>query len=592
MSVLLEHTVRCACGGTVTAQLADTINAARSPALKSAILEGALHRAECARCRRDFTVEKPFIYVDLPQDMILEVFPRGQRHMWREASARLGAAASLIPQDMKGSDRRIRRVVFGMDELREKLIANDAGLDDRVVELTKVLLINEHPFLLQKPRLRIILREVNADDLLFHVAYEHHPEQFELTLARDLVGCDEGARQTFENWVVKSHNANIFAADEEWINIWRWSPQPAALRDLMTYASAIRRGGAIDTGDARFTLMLSGLPRGAHLPTRAKADLSVVFSYAKQNGEQALQDQLFEIRFGHKLEDDWSLNDDPDDIDTLWKLLRDLPDNNVEGNAFIREILLDEGRSGGWYSPNTYDIAIGEIELNDQSRFENVVRHEVGHAVHEQKDDLVNAWLETRFGWRILGATHGGIDAWIDLMGGWGDASARERADIRDALRRAVGRGGSWSPGPAPRFGPGHIWNTPDFGPRLAFERTGSSWYQNFRTWHRHNGKAFFMNFWYRTLLVIDDAALDLVARMPSPYAAMSHYEFFAELYALYFDDDDPSRDNIPADVMAWFAEHIEDNNTPRPAAKSARPRRAWEDADRPESPDTDQSAR
>jgi hypothetical protein len=33
--------------------------------------------------------------------------------------------------------------------------------------------------------------------------------------------------------------------------------------------------------------------------------------------------------------------------------------------------------------------------------------------------------------------------------------------------------------------------------------------------------------------MVIDTAALNLVAKMPDNYAAMSYYEFFAEIYAL-----------------------------------------------------------
>jgi hypothetical protein len=44
---------------------------------------------------------------------------------------------------------------------------------------------------------------------------------------------------------------------------------------------------------------------------------------------------------------------------------------------------------------------------------------------------------------------------------------------------------------------------------------------------------------------------------MPSAYAAMSHFEFFAELYALYHDVDNPAgRQRIPAEMATWLAQN------------------------------------
>jgi hypothetical protein len=70
-------------------------------------------------------------------------------------------------------------------------------------------------------------------------------------------------------------------------------------------------------------------------------------------------------------------------------------------------------------------------------------------------------------------------------------------------------------------------------------------------------GRAFALNYWYAAFMVVDTATLDLVAKMPDNYAAMSHYEFFAELYALYYDYDDPKRKVIPPAIAKWFDTHI-----------------------------------
>jgi hypothetical protein len=178
--------------------------------------------------------------------------------------------------------------------------------------------------------------------------------------------------------------------------------------------------------------------------------------------------------------------------------------------------------------------------------------------VNEQHLANVNQWLESRFGWQIFGDDDASIDQWVTLMGGWGTLSSQHQDEIRDLLRQALGPGSVWNPPSITPLPDGHPWWQSGFAPRLAFEQTGGSWYDNNANWFRRQGKAFCLNYWYRTFMVVDVAALDLVNDgMPSTYAAMSHFEFFAEIYALFYDLDDPQRSNIPADVIAWLTTNI-----------------------------------
>jgi hypothetical protein len=167
-------------------------------------------------------------------------------------------------------------------------------------------------------------------------------------------------------------------------------------------------------------------------------------------------------------------------------------------------------------------------------------------------------------------------------MGGWRGASAEERRDVTAALRALLLDGGAFGPAAASHFPKGHVWNAPDFGPRLAFEKTGSSWWRRHRLWHRLDGRAFFLNWWYGTLVCVREETLALVAGMPDDYAAMSHFEFFAELYALYHDLDDPLRDRLPESLRAemktlWGAP--EKGAPARPARGTREP---WETIRRP----------
>lgn len=582
MSVLRTHTIVCKCGAKQTMHLALSINGQRSPSLRKSIVDGELHRCSCEACGATFTVEKEFYYVELPGNVLYKVSPRGDRHMWREAAGELDAVAGFVQSNLPDQPPCILRTVFGMDELREKLVANDLGFDDRLIELFKVLLVYEHPFLLKKARLRLALAGADETKLSFLAAFEHSPEQFNIHLPRQLADHYAAHPDDLKEWSGRSHAHSIFALPDHWVNMWRWSPQPGALEQLRAYAQA---GSAALFDSKKFSDMLNGLPRGSHLPPGAKRDLRVIFALAKSSGNQALQDRLFEIRFGFALEDDWSTNKDLDDIDTLWMLLKDLPDTDVEGNTKIHELKLDVGKGGGFYVPQTGDISIGSRVLNDRAQFENVVRHEVGHAVHEMRDELVTEWLVEAFGWRTFDSKDDNdLDAWIAELGGWESLTANERADVRAALRSALGAGQRWTPGVAPTLPPAHPWNKPDYGPRLAFENSGENWYLNFKNWHRASGKAYFLNFWYRTLIVVDESTLEMIERMPSSYAAMSHYEFFAELYALYHDLDDPARQAIPASAMTWFETNLGGAATGMPSPPQVRSRKSFEDTIRPHS--------
>ncbi|WP_428408853.1 CpXC domain-containing protein [Hyphococcus sp.] len=584
MAIQKPTSIQCRCGAQFRASFYESMNISRSPDLREKIIAGELHRVTCPTCKSTFTAENTFHYVDPDRGAVYLVRPRGARHLWREDTGVMASTAQQWPDQIIDAGKAKMRVVFGMDELREKLVAEDAKIDDGVLELLKVLVINEHPVLLQRPRLRLSLGEINDRELVFNAAYEHSDKAFEVSLPRLVADGVLGKEKELKQWSGEVHGSESIASDEAgWTNIWRLSPQPSSLHELKAQGARLDAGQDLDTDSSAFRKMIKGLPRGNHLPGWAKLELKKLFDYAKAKKLGELQDALFEIRFNIQLEDDWTQNQDEEDVATLWQLLRDLPDNNVEGNTKIRELLLGEGSGGGWYSPTSHDISIGEKEITNSARFASVVRHEIGHAVHEMNDDKINGWLEAAFGWRIFTATDRGVDDWVELMGGWGSLSKKEKKEVREYLISALGRGGSWHPGPTPIPPTGHPWWKATFGPRLAYEKTGSYWYNNFQNWHVKSGYAFYLNYWYQTFMAVKTDALKLIAKMPSSYAAMSHYEFFAELYALYFDHDDPRRKHLPDEVVQWFQNHIEAQPAMMMSPAPPREKEAYEEIVRPE---------
>ena len=541
------------------------------PEVRQHILDGTFHRTLCPECGIQSVIEREFLFIDFQRNTIFKVKPRAARHLWKEASRELDSDISELPEEISHNENRYCRVVFGLAELREKLIAQDAGLDDRLVELAKVFLLHEHPFLLGKPRLRISLNRVATNSLEFVAFHDHDDGAFAITMPRETFGTLVEREEDMKVWIKKAHkHSNLFALENDhWVNMWRWSPQMTALRDLNDYARTVRKGEKIDMAEPQFQRMLTRIPRGSHLPAWAKRALRDIYEYAQFQNNADIMDKTFEIRFDMGLDDDWGLNSKPDDIDTLWDLLRDLPDANVEGNAFISSLEL-VGGGGGWYDTRTHEIAIGSGLLWQKDNFEDVVRHEVGHAVQEKRDqtqDLqVTRWLEAEFGWAMMDGSSAGIDRWVGMMGGYGEISESEVRQVRSILRLCLGSGRQWGPPSIPFVAEDHPWRKPGFGPRKAFQQTGARWYENHKGWYRFEGKAFFVNFYYRQFMVVNESALDLVDRMPNNYAAMSSYEFFAELYALFYDLSDPRRNCIPDENVAWLRRSIGD---PTPSSGS-----------------------
>jgi hypothetical protein len=558
MSVMHKYLFRSGQGRPAEADLADCVNVDRMPWARQLILDGQFHRVPNPDGAGFINVEKRFAYVHFSRGTYILVEPRGKRHQWLDADDMHRRVMARVPAVIRDRASSVRRVVYGMAELREKLTAEDAGLDDRTVEFLKVLLMYEHPALMQKPRLRITLDAIAAERIHFTAAHDHGDRVYRLSMPRSIVDGVNARRSEIEAWMDTKLDRNLLSApDGAWVNVWRLSPANQALAILQRVSDALP-GTRVDTASKDFKFMLTYLPRGGHLSAWAKKALHAVFKDVKKRPNSGkLQDALWEIRFGRGLDDDWYLNNDPTDIDTLWKLLNDLPDTNVEGNTALNELLLERGEGSGYYSPGSGDITIETGALADKEWFEDTVRHEVGHAVHEMHAATIDSWLATRFGWRRFPATNSGIDAWVGLIGGYGAVTAVQKAEIRGYIRTALGAGEEWDPPSAPVAPASHPWNKSSFAPRLAFERTGGDWFDHHVDWYRKGNQAFFYNFWYAELMVVNVSALTLIKKMPSSYAAMSPFEFFAELYALYYDLDDPARTALPQNVMSWMSANI-----------------------------------
>lgn len=145
MSQTATHEVRCRCGANVSVFCADSINAERHPHMRDAILSRTLHVFQCAACLGSITVDKPVLYMDLGRRQLYAVHPARERASEREHgealvrtwSSTVGDTAGGAARQVFGGDQFHVRLCYGLEELREKLVAHEAGLRDLVIEALK-----------------------------------------------------------------------------------------------------------------------------------------------------------------------------------------------------------------------------------------------------------------------------------------------------------------------------------------------------------------------------------------------------------------------------------------------------------------------
>lgn len=169
MSTFASVPLPCpSCGHTSTVRLAESANAARHPPFRAQVLAGTFMRFVCEQCHEATVVERELLYTDLPRGQAIGVFPserRGDGGAMERGFDTMVDQLALEP-GLAGRTLPMRRIVFGYAELREKLICADAGLDDRVVEALKLVLLARTTWVSGGSR-GLLLVAVEPDQLVF-----------------------------------------------------------------------------------------------------------------------------------------------------------------------------------------------------------------------------------------------------------------------------------------------------------------------------------------------------------------------------------------------------------------------------------------
>jgi len=169
MSISRIRTITCPiCQTENTLPIFESINADLRPDLKAAILDGSLHQTNCTHCQASLRVPPSLVYLDIGGGLAVVVFAAQDRERWTvgidEAQKLIASIFGAGPGVEMARSLTIR-LVFGWSALREKIIIQEAGLNDLDVEITKLALIRTSPTVPVADNLDLRLTEV-ADGMI------------------------------------------------------------------------------------------------------------------------------------------------------------------------------------------------------------------------------------------------------------------------------------------------------------------------------------------------------------------------------------------------------------------------------------------
>jgi hypothetical protein len=172
MSTIYSAPFRCVdCGAVLDVRVADSLNANRLPEARQWVLDRTLFQKACA-CGRAVTAIHRFLYADFERGLWLQVLPEDDRPAYAAherdviAAYRAAFAPATGPRFIEAlADMVAPRVVYGYEELREKVVCADAGLDDALVEALKLEILVGQPELLQRGVVLLTLDGADPDSL-------------------------------------------------------------------------------------------------------------------------------------------------------------------------------------------------------------------------------------------------------------------------------------------------------------------------------------------------------------------------------------------------------------------------------------------
>lgn len=173
MSINTKREIKCpACATLSEMTLWQSITADDSPDLKDDLLKGKVNIFRCENCQQVALVPEPLLYTDAKQKLMISFSPcekdarDGLFEKIKETSRNSGEMDSLDGYNL--------RFVTEYNELLEKILIFDNGLNDKVIEVIKLLVLMQEE---DKMENRVCIFGKCAEDTIEFMVQDKKEEQ-------------------------------------------------------------------------------------------------------------------------------------------------------------------------------------------------------------------------------------------------------------------------------------------------------------------------------------------------------------------------------------------------------------------------------
>ena len=130
------------CGKESEFTIWHSINTMINPEMKNAVRDGSAFRFTCPHCGKSAPVDYGFLYHQM-EDKIMIYYAQTDEDEKDIRGIFTGKANMPFFEDLQ-KDKYLNRIVRSLNQLFEKLAILDAGLDDRIVEICKVIIRSDY----------------------------------------------------------------------------------------------------------------------------------------------------------------------------------------------------------------------------------------------------------------------------------------------------------------------------------------------------------------------------------------------------------------------------------------------------------------
>lgn len=212
----MEHVekIKCpACGAESDFVIWRSINTQLDPDTKEKVLSGELFRFKCPKCSEETNIVYDTLYHQMEDQIMISLVSDEENIDEATDSFDRIANGSLMPGVQLPESEYVLRIVRNQNQLREKVYIFNHGLDDRIIEVMKMVILSR--LMKKQPDIRVaeMLLEINEgesenfairmeDGQWGVVPFQH---EFYETIKNDISGLDDVPKEYIvdRNWAIK-----------------------------------------------------------------------------------------------------------------------------------------------------------------------------------------------------------------------------------------------------------------------------------------------------------------------------------------------------------------------------------------------------